>query len=86
MLFDVPVIETERLTLRAARVEDFGAHAELAAVCKLRGGVVHDNRAIDFLLEAVRCSFVFSHDGICVSRRVGFDVSNALINAFNHFH
>jgi len=31
MLFDVPVIETERLTLRAARVEDFGAHAEFIA-------------------------------------------------------
>jgi len=45
---------------------DFCAHAELAAIGELGGGVVHEDGAVQLVEEAFDRGWVLGEDGVCV--------------------
>src|SRR5436189_6448728 len=76
---------------RAARVKptgrnpDLGAEAELAAVGKLRRGVVQDNGGVHLAQEPFRAWLVLGHDRFGVVRPVTLDVRNSFVQTPDHF-
>src|SRR6201999_305563 len=75
---------------RPARVElaggnaDLGAEAELAAVGKLRRGIVEHDSGFAFLEESLRGRIVFGHDRIGVVRAVILDMRYRPVDAVDH--
>ena len=60
----------------ARRNPDFRAHAKLTTICKLRGGIAHQNRAIELMEKAVRNGIVFRQNGVGVVASETPDMSN----------
>ena len=75
---------------RPARVEfaggdsDLGAKAELAAIGKLRRGIVQHDRGIDLAEELRRGGRILGDDRIGVVRAVVVDMCDRRIDAVNH--
>src|SRR5690606_12787667 len=65
---------------------DFGAHAELAAVGELGGGVVHHHRAVDRGHEAAGGLGVLGQDRVGVVAGVRVDPGDALVEAVDDLH
>src|SRR6202030_10778 len=63
---------------------DLRAHAELAAVGELGGGVMQHDRAVDALQKALGGGAVFGHDRFGVRGAVARDVRNGRIHALDY--
>src|SRR4051794_39020452 len=70
----------------AGRDTDLGAEAELAAVGKLRRGVVQHDRRVDLVEEAFGAISVISDDRIGVVRAVLLDMRDRAVEAVDHLY
>ena len=64
---------------------DLGAHAKLAAIGKLRRGIVHDDAGIDFCEEPACCRFVCCQDAFGMARAISVDVGQRAVQTVNQF-
>ncbi len=69
----------------AGRDADFRAHAEFAAVGKLRAGVAHQDGAVEPVEKALRGGVVFGQDRLGVLAAVAADVVDGLIHPVDQF-
>ena len=65
----------------ARRDADLGAHAELAAIGKLRGGVMQHDGAVHFAQEALGGRRVLGDDRVGVLRAVAGDMGDRGVEA-----
>src|SRR4051812_17251183 len=63
---------------------DFGAHAELAAVGELGGGVPQHDAAVHVVEEGLRRGGILGHDAVGVVRAVAVDVVDRGGRAVHH--